>query len=133
MPTEASRLLLCFLREPGRPEILTVVPIDDSTTALPPGHVNIINLSGLELAADLAGQRFEIKPGLTPGKPIKARSPLHLAAYTVAGWRPAFSTIFELEANERATLVLLPPTSPARPLLPSRILLDRLEEPTPEG
>jgi hypothetical protein len=119
-------LLLVFHHQAHANGAYPLIAYPDSVTTLPPRHVNILNLSGHALAAEFNGRALALPAGLTKALDTGDRARLRVAISTEVGWKPAYSHEFVFDPSERATLVLLPPLSPTRPLLPSRLLIDRV-------
>jgi hypothetical protein len=130
-PATPGPLLLVFHHHAAANGAFLLLAYPDSLSTLPPRHLNILNLSGQSLAAEFNGRPLPLPAGLTPSLHVGDKGKLRVAISTHVGWKPAYSQDLQIEENERGTLVLLPPPSATRPLLPSRLLIERVETPPP--
>ena len=126
IPTEWQRVLLIFAPTPGsvarwRYQILVV---DDSAEGLPKGTIRVLNRSGWTLRGAVNGQAREFPPGLSPALASSGAVDLQLRAVLRGRWWQSHASQFELGAEQRALLVVLPPYYPGSPEVQVRRLVD---------
>jgi hypothetical protein len=132
LPPETVRVLVLFFPESPSSGALRAVIFPDDTKTLPFGYVNILNATGIPLLAKVGESQVNLGRGLSAAFRAPAPTDPIQVAMRIEDRTPIVcTTAVELEGRSRATLVLFPPKSRNRPLLPSRLLVEALE-PTPE-
>ena len=126
IPAEWRRVLLIFAPAQSRETRLSyqILVVDDSAEALPKGSLRVLNRSGWTLRGAVNGQSREFPLGLSPAMPASGAVELQLRAALRGRWWTSHTSQFELGAEQRALLVILPPYYPGSPEVQVRRLVD---------
>ena len=108
---------------PGGPRY-SVRLIDDGAGRHPSGAIAIVNLSGLPLRGTVGRTEMVLKDGLNPPVKIARSAPVMLRTMFRGRFYQSYAGIVELEAGERALLILLPPYRAGSLEVQSRLLVD---------
>ena len=108
-----------------------VYVLDDSAVRQPPGTLTLVNLSGLPLNG-AAGRSFvNLRDTLVAPFAVGRSAKVELRVPYAGRSYQAYADTVELEAGERALLILFPPFRPGSLEVQSRLLIDRPAEPEP--
>ncbi|MBC7366141.1 MAG: hypothetical protein H7343_04900 [Undibacterium sp.] len=105
-----------------------VAVIDDSVTKLPPGHLAVVNLSGLKLTGTMDKTTLTLDAGLNAPVPFAAGASLRLYAMSRGTRVQSFSDTLKTARSARLLILLLPPARKGALEVQSRALSD---EPQP--
>lgn len=135
IPEKAERAMLLFLTEPrpgeGAGASFRIYSVNDSYATLASGQVLILNASGRDYAAELAGQQAFLGAGLSGPYTVGSHLVLKLGAQTGSNWVKAGVREVNLGASARAIVVLFPPTVKGGIAPNIRILADDVPPPKP--
>ena len=123
--TESDRFLFYFAPPPKGQKLHKIYVFPDDDETLPPGHLNILNASGYQLVARIGGGQMMVEQGLSPALPVNGQVAIRIQlAFQMEGeWIMGLDEHLRFNfPDTRATLVILPPYSTARPMLTSRVL-----------
>jgi len=107
-----------------------VAVIDDSTAKLAPGHVAIVNLSGLKLSGTLDQTALTLDAGLNAPLPFAFGASLRLYAMSRGTRVQSYADTLKTSRTARLLIFLFPPARKGAIEVPSRALSD---EPQPGG
>jgi hypothetical protein len=128
LPPETTRVLVLFFPESANSETIRAVVFPDDTKTLPYRHVNILNATGIPLLAKIGDSQVNLGRGLSAAfRAPPPTDPIQVAMRIEDRTPIVCTSAVELEGRSRATLVLFPPKSRNRPLLPSRLLIEEFE------
>ena len=124
--TITAALLLLVPIEPAPATGLRyqIYVLDDTVARQAPGTLAIINFSGLLLTGTVDGKPVSLQPGLNAAQPIGRSATVALRTTVKNRSYQAYAGTVELEKNERALLLLLPPFYKGSPEVQSRLLID---------
>jgi hypothetical protein len=108
---------------PGGPRY-SVRLIDDGPGRHPPGAIAIVNLSGLPLRGTVGRTEMVLKDGLNTPVKIARSAPVMLRTMFRGRLYQSYAGTVELEAGERALLILLPPYRAGSLEVQSRLMMD---------
>lgn len=108
-----------------------VYVLDDSAVRQPPGTLTLVNLSGLPLNG-AAGRSFvNLRDTLVAPFTIGRSAKVELRVPYAGRSYQAYADTIDLEAGERALLILFPPFRPGSLEVQSRLLVDKPAEAEP--
>lgn len=108
-----------------------VYVLDDSAVRQPPGTLTLVNLSGLPLNG-AAGRSFvNLRDTLVAPFTIGRSAKVELRVPYAGRSYQAYADTVDLEAGERALLILFPPFRPGSLEVQSRLLIDKPAEAEP--
>ncbi len=138
VPSDVREPLLLFMALPtdsARGLRYQVAVMDDSAAKLGPGHLAILNLSGLKLTGTLDKVSLTVDEGLNAPLPFARSAKLTIFA-SVRGTRvQSYADVIKSPKSSRLLLILFPPTRPGALEVQSRALVDEPGKgtPLPEG
>lgn len=126
-------LLVSSTASGAGPRRYQVTVLDDGPRQRTAGQIQILNLSGLELAGELNGRRIDLPAGMNPA--LNAGGAARLVLRTSFRGRSYLSwhDTIALGAAERALLILFPPFLPGSLEVQTRVLLDEPPAGLPTG
>jgi hypothetical protein len=131
--TDALLLLVPNEPAPATGVRYQVYVLDDTAARQAPGTLAIINFSGLVLDGTINGKPAAIQAGLNAAQPINRSASVALRTTVKNRNYQAYAGTVELEKNERALLLLLPPYYKGSPEVQSRLLIDNPARSTAAG
>lgn len=130
VPTTVSKPLFIFFPRAGggadQGGEWAVCVFDDAEQKFPRRSLSLINASGKTLTGLAGEQSVTLEPGPGPTFGSGDELKLQLAIEHQGRFYPAFERIFDLEEDERALCILLPPPTPASPAVRSFLLRELL-------
>ncbi len=127
VPPEISDAFLLLV--PIEPSPVTglryqVYVLDDTAARQAPGTLAIINFSGLTLSGSIDGKNVTLQAGLNASQSVGKSAAIALRTTFKGRSYQAYASTVELNKNERALLLLLPPFYKGSLETQSRLLVD---------
>lgn len=110
-----------------------VYVLDDSTVRQAPGTLTVVNLSGLPLNGSAGKSFVNMRDALVAPFTIGRSAKVSLRVPYAGRSYQAYTDTIDLEAGERALLILFPPFRPGSLEVQSRLLIDKPADEAPAG
>lgn len=137
VPEKVTQPLFIFFPNPAVGTDSGALPFlvyvfDDGPAGLPPRHLALINVSGLEFVGKINGQIMFVKSGLTP--PMSVGRSAHVELRTQFGQRfyQSYASSHPMLGTERVLMILLPPLRKGSIEIEVRLLKGRPDDGKPK-
>lgn len=122
------KVLLIFSKPPAdKEERYAITAIDDSTNALPPGNISIVNLTGVPIIGDIDGNRIRLEQATASRRQKVMKSEtvgITIVAESSVRAHLIFKNTIPVSRQSRSLLFLRPPKRIGSVKIKGQLLLD---------